>query len=227
MKPTAATQATLNFVKPELGRDAANKYPDFRYLLGDDAWNRLPAAVKDRFAAHDGHTTTGRYTGTMTRVEATGLGRVLANLARFFDTPIVPYTGSDVNVVVNVYEKPEDRGIVWERIYNFPSRRPTMVRSTKRLDHDGNLLESLGRGLRMKLNVFEKDSALHFVSTNYVIDFLGLRLKLTNWLPPGTTHIIHNDEGGGRFRFTMYTEHPWFGEMYFQEGVFYKTEFPI
>jgi len=51
-----------------------------------------------------------------------------------------------------------------------------------------------------------------------------LRIPLPHWFPPGQTTVIHRDLGDGRFRFILRTSHPWCGEMFYQEGVFFDEE---
>lgn len=195
-------------------------YPDFERLLGPDAWERLPESVRARFPCHHRAADVVHYSGAMRRVDASRFGRLFAKLARLVGTPVAPGVGRDVGVTVKVYRRSAVNGVTWERTYDFPGRAPVVVRSTKRLDEDGSLIEALGAGLRMQLEVFEDYGALHFVSTGYRIEVLGTVIRLPAWFPPGTTHVIHSDEGRGRFKFTLYTEHAWFGEMFFQEGSF-------
>lgn len=158
-------------------------YPDFARLLGPSAWFRLPAAIRARFPSRHriGHAV--EYAGAM-RVRASRFGRLLACLARVFDTPVAPFVGENVDTVVKVYPRPEVEGVVWERTYRFPRRGPAIVRSTKCLGPDGRLIEALGRGLRMQLEVFEDRGALRFVSTGYWIELFGLVVRLPSWLPP-------------------------------------------
>ena len=88
------------------------------------------------------------------------------------------------------------------------------------MEQDGTLVEALGAGLRMRLEVFERDHALHFLSTGYFFQIGRLRIVLPNWLPPGATHVVHEDHGGGRFLFTMHTAQPGDDATYFQSGLF-------
>lgn len=190
--------------------------PDFRRLLGEPAWHRLPAAVRSRFCA-DAHAATTVYRG-VARVEASLAGRLLAQLCRLIGTPVAPYVGDEVPMTVRVFES--STGVVWERRYEFPSRA-VVVRSTKQLDDDGMLVECLNAGLHMRLRVFEEHGALHFVSTGYFFKAGGLRFRLPQWFLPGITHVVHEDCGDGRFRFGMSTVHRWFGRMFFQDGMFH------
>ena len=199
---------------PNEGRRIA----DFSKLLGEAAWLRLPAAVRERFAFHS-HVTPVFYRGGM-RVEASLFGRCFAQLCRMIGTPVAPFTGDSVPVEVRVQDLPDHSGTVWERRYRFPGRAASVVRSIKQLDDDGSLIETLGAGLHMKLDVREIDGALHFISTGYFFRCGSLRIDLPALFPPGMTRVVHVDKGGGKFQFVMRTAHPWFGEMFVQEGEF-------
>jgi len=81
----------------------------------------------------------------------------------------------------------------------------------------------------MPLDVYERAGALHFVSRGYYFDCgtsggRHLRLPLPTWLSPGTTHVEHQDEADGWFRFTMTVSHPFFGELFYQTGRFRAAE---
>ncbi|HEY5810224.1 MAG TPA: DUF4166 domain-containing protein [Povalibacter sp.] len=191
--------------------------PDFRRLLGDAAWSRLPPAVHARFDGHAHSAEATLYRGEM-RVRASRGGRWLAQLCRLIGTPVAPYVGDAVPIQVRVFDTPQ--GVVWERRYAFAGRTPVIVRSTKQLDDDGMLVEALNAGLHMRLRVFEERGELHFLSTGYYFRAGPLRFNLPDWFLPGATHVVHEDLGAGRFRFGMRTNHHWFGEMFFQDGVF-------
>jgi hypothetical protein len=190
--------------------------PNFERLLGPDAWQRLPAAVRARFAtdAH-AHSKTTIYAGTAV-VRATLAGRAFAHLCRCVGTPVAPYVGESVPMRVRVFRV--DAGIVWERHYDFAGRA-CVVTSTKQTDGE-SLVEKLGAGLYMRLRTFEEDGALHFASDGYFFRVGDFALPLPDWFLPGGTHVLHEDLGRGEFRFTSRTHHPWFGEMFFQDGVF-------
>lgn len=191
-------------------------HPDFRRLLGEAAWFRLPAAVRERFGDHA--RTQVVYRG-VAHVAASLAGRWFAQACRLIGTPVAPFIGDDVPMTVRVYAA--DKGIVWERHYEFPGRAPVIVRSTKQLDESGGLVEALNAGLCMTLRVFEENGELHFLSTGYFFRAGQWRIRLPDWFLPGETHVVHRDLGGDSFRFSMATNHHWFGRMYFQDGVFH------
>jgi hypothetical protein len=206
--------------KGPLSRAAARRaspgHLSVRRALGERGWAHLPAAVRARFAED---LAQAQYTGSFEIVRASLAGRLLALCCRLLGTPVVPYTGAGVPATVRVFTDGEG-GMVWERIYHFPGRRPCVVRSIKRAGMGGALIEVLPCALRMSLRVFERDGTLNFLSTGYFFSCLGLRIAVPELLPPGRTLVTHIDVGGGWFRFTMTVTHGYFGEVYFQTGRF-------
>lgn len=191
-----------------------------RGVLGESAWGRLPAAVRQRFAEP---AIAVDYVGTFEVVRANGCGRVLAHLCRLLGTPVVPCTGRDIAAVVHV--GPRNAGVDWNREYRWPDGKGWLVRSTKVIDATGRLIERLPARLCMPLDVYEGHGVLHFVSSGYYFDLgRGWQLPLPAWLSPGITHVQHIDEADGWFRFTMRTVHPWFGELFYQTGRFRAAE---
>lgn len=188
-----------------------------RALLGENAWLSLPAPVRARFADHAGIAV--EYRGAFEEVRASFAGRLLAMCCRLIGTPVAPFTGENVPATVRVFAT-SDGGTAWQRIYEFPGRKPCVVESIKRLSREGALVEALPASLRMGLDVYARDGVLHFVSNAYYFELGRMRITLPDWLPPGTTHVEHIDLGNGLFRFTMRVRHCWLGEVFRQTGCF-------
>lgn len=200
-------------------RPAAPSVPrhlDFRRLVGEAAWSRLPLAVRQRFGVHRiGEEVV--YPGEMV-VHASRFGRALAQACRLIGTPLAPWTGEAVPMRVVV--RMEERGVVWDRWYSYADRPEVLVTSRKQLGRAGELLEVARGGLGMRSEVTVEDGALHFRGKGYVWVLGPLVIPLPTLLTPGVAHVVHEDLGGGRFRFAMRFVHPWMGETIFQEGVF-------
>ncbi len=204
--------------------EASSPYPDFKSLLGQAAWHRLPSAVRARFDGTQGRFAEKVYAGVMTEVRASRLGLWLARLCTVLGTPIVPRVGCNIPMFVRLFHVPKQAGIAWERIYRFPEQPTWTVRSTKMLARDGTLIESLGFGLCMPLKLAEVNGELHFISQGYYFQWGALRIPLPGGFPPGATTIIHRDLGNGRFCFILQISHPWLGQMFYQEGYFSDGE---
>jgi hypothetical protein len=194
---------------------------DFRRLLGGPAWRSLPYAVQRRFGPA-AHLSPVRYDGQMS-VRASWLGLLIAQACRLLGTPLAPWTGEAVPVAVDVWT--DARGaLVWDRTYAFEHRRPVLVSSKKVLGRRGELMEVIHGGLGMTLALSVEDRALHFRSTGYFMRLAGLRLPIPALLTPGAAHVVHEDQGGGRFRFSLRFVHALAGETFFQTGIFKDPE---
>jgi len=214
------TEATTLPVTLSRLRATTGSRHGLRHVLGAHAWQRLPEAVRERFA--DGALAV-TYAGAFEIVRANWLGRAFAWLGLLFGTPVAPRCGADVEARVAV--QPNAEGVVWTRTYEWGDGRAHHVRSTKVVTGDGSLIEKLPARLNMPLHVYEAGRVLHFVSRGYYFDLgFGLRLPLPALCSPGTTHVEHIDLGHGWFRFTMTVTHPQFGELFFQTGRFCATE---
>ena len=58
------------------------------------------------------------------------------------------------------------------------------------------------------------------VSARYFLEWRGRRLYLPELLSPGTAHVIHSDERGGRFRFRLTITHRLLGPLFVQNWLF-------
>jgi hypothetical protein len=191
-----------------------------RDVLGPDAWSRLPEAVRERFA-----DTAARmdYAGSFEIVQASLLGRMFAWLGTLFGTPVAPRT--EGNVAACVLVRPDATGVAWHREYRWADGKRTVVKSTKVVSDDGQLIERLPARLCMPLHAYEDGGVLHFASRGYYFDLgFGLKLPLPCFFSPGATHVEHVDLGHGWFRFTMTVTHPVFGILFFQSGRFCAKE---
>ncbi len=114
-------------------------------------------------------------------------------------------------------------GTIWHRRYLFPDG-PQTAATTKRSGGDGALVESFNRWFGMHLVIRETRGELQFVSEDFFAEWRGQRFHLPGWLSPGRLVVVHRDEGDGRFRFTMTLNHPLFGILLHQDGVFFDPE---
>jgi Domain of unknown function (DUF4166) len=197
---------TLNLTRP-----AAHPEPlNLPQLLGPQAWGRLPAAVRRRFAP--GHAAVS-FTGHLD-MRCSALGRLLAWLTWPLRGPLVPHCVSAAPTEVTVAPD-QAGGVVWARRMGGHT-----VCSVKRAHPEGGVLERTAGGLAMALNVFEDDGALVFQSRHYAWCWGPIYLRLPAALSPGVCRVEHRDLGAGRFRFTLTMTHPLWGEMFRQTGEF-------
>ncbi|MEM7429162.1 MAG: DUF4166 domain-containing protein [Pseudomonadota bacterium] len=194
-----------------------------RDLVGETGWSRLAHGIRFRLGTEPARGERRIYTGRMLKVALSWAGRIMAHAGRLLGTPMAWSTGLNIPCDVHVYRERED-GLVWERRYDFGDGRPQIARTIKRCDGSGRLLECFGKHAGMTLRVFEEGGALHFVSEDFFLLIGRWKLKLPGLFSPGELHVAQHDKGGDLFRFTLEVNHPLFGRVAEQDGLFREME---
>ncbi len=187
------------------------------------SWNKLHPNIQNRFARDPVPGEKIIYTGTMHKVRRSFMGALFAHLTRIIGNPLSPYAGEDVPMDVTLFIKQGKNGVYWQRTYYYEGRKPFVVTSVKRESARGEMMECVGGGFGMLLDVFGEGRELHFKSYLYFCEIAGIRIPLPHWLTPGQTHVIHRDLGNGDFVFRIDMTHKQLGRTFYQEGVFRRS----
>ncbi len=193
----------------------------FSTLLGQKAWNSLPAAIRRRFGKQLSGGASIAYQGKVTSMKMSLAGKCLAQIARLVGAPL-PYDLSSVGqpAVVVVTEDAASDGQFWIRQYGRATGFPQVVHSSKRFSGPTGLEEYVGFGIGMALRIEAEANALLFRSNHYFLQVLGYRLRLPRLLSPGVLVIGHHDLGDGRFVFSLSLTNRLFGELIRQDALF-------
>lgn len=217
----AVAGSAVSVVTPVEGEDSApDRDSRFRQLVGDAAWNELPAAVQRRFSKRLKADETAIYRGRVVSTQISRPGRFLAWMARLIGAPLPLVDGATGPAAVVVSENPLLGGQTWLRIYNRPGRFPQAIHSAKRFQGPTGLEEYVGCGIGMTLCVTVEDQALVFRSADYFLEAGRWRITLPKFLQPGRMIIVHCDRGDGSFDFKLELCHPLLGRLVAQDAVF-------
>jgi hypothetical protein len=187
-----------------------------------ESWHQLHPPIQERFEHEPKIGESVIYVGMMQKVQRSRMGWLFAQLTRVIGNPLTPHSGTDIAMVVKLYKQPGKTGVFWQRTYFYPDKKPYTVTSVKRESAQGEMMECVGGGFGMLLHVYVQNANLHFESYRYFCQCLGMRIPLPHWLSPGRTHVIHEELGGGQFRFTITMDHAQLGRTFYQEGIFHK-----
>lgn len=193
----------------------------YRKLVGEAGWRRLHPAAQRRFSRDATLAGPVTYDGNLS-VEMTGLGRLFAWCGLLFGSPLPVHAMADGAAEVRVYSDGAD-GVVYERHLSSALGRE-IVCSTKRPWTSERLLECTRRGLSMLLAVFEDNGNLVFESRGFGLLFGHRYLRIPDWLTPGTCRVTHAPIDHVRFRFTLELDHPRWGRLMTQSGIFVDPE---
>ncbi len=189
--------------------------------LGQD-WGKLHRNIQQRFNKTPQLDQPIYYKGNMDKVVCSKAGWLFAHFCRLIGKPLTPYQGDKVPVTVKLFKNKNSRGVFWQRIYHFNKRNAYQVVSEKKVEH-GRMMECVGAGFGMFLDVYAHKQALHFKSTRYFLKIFGIYFSLPHCITPGQTHVIHQNLGTHKFRFTISIQHKQLGQTFYQTGVFHES----
>jgi hypothetical protein len=195
----------------------------FRALVGREAWDALPLAVRKRFAKRLSGEAVALYRGRVVRTEFSRLGWLLAQGLRLIGGPLPLSRDVDLPAVVCVSEDPQTGGQLWSRMYGRRTGFPQVIHSAKRFAGSTGLEEYVGWGIGMALKVEAMADGLRFASDHYFLMLAGRRLRLPRWMEPGRTIVEHHDLGFGCFLFSLALRHPLFGRLVEQHALFHDA----
>ncbi|MDP9423384.1 MAG: DUF4166 domain-containing protein [Pseudomonadota bacterium] len=195
----------------------------FRRLIGREAWDALPDAVRKRFSKRLGAESVALYRGRVIRTEFSRPGWLLAQALRLVGAPLPTCRDTDVPAMVCVSEDMASGGQLWSRLYGRRRGFPQMIHSAKRFAGPTGLEEYVGRGIGMALRVEPMANGLRFVSDHYFLAGGNLRIRLPHWIEPGRTVVEHHDLGHGCFLFSLSLTHPAFGRLVEQHALFHDA----
>lgn len=196
------------------------RHNTIKWQLGH-SWHQLHPNVQRRFNRLPTEQNPIVYEGIMEQVTCSKAGWLFAFLTKIIGNPLSPHQGRHIPMEVKLTTRPNQTGVYWQRTYFFPDKKPFCVTSVKK-DDQGRMMEMVGGGFGMFLDVYAHQGELHFKSTRYFWKFLGTYVPLPHWLSPGQTHVIHEDLGGGDFRFTISMDHTILKRTFYQTGVFHE-----
>ena len=196
---------------------------EYQQLVGEQAWSRLHPDIQQRFGACVHQKVT--YQGKMSKVYASLAGKVFAQVCRLIGTPLAIATGEDVPMTVKVYPNRKLNGMTWDRFYAFPNKSVNRVKSTKVIQKGVagkpiGLVEMVGYGFGMKLEVSVVNGALQFASSEFFWQVANRKFHIPDWLSPGKTVVQQKALNDGQFEFRLEVTHAILGKVFEQIGVF-------
>ncbi len=192
----------------------------FRALVGEEGWSRLPLTVQRRFSKRLGLGAVLVYPGEVLETRLSRIGKLLSFLTRAIGAPLPLEDSMTGGATVAVMENGGLGGQSWTRTYARSGRFPQVIHSAKCFAGPTGLEEHVGYGFGMSLCVREEAGALVFRSVRYFFSFGRARIPLPRFLEPGDMEVVHRDEGGGAFVFSLELRHHVFGVLVRQTARF-------
>ncbi len=153
------------------------------------------------------------------------VGRLVAQLARLVGAPL-PLEASGrvpVTVIVSGSVAPPAAKL-WTRIYERARGFPQVIQSVKSFGGATGLEEIVGARRRHAAAAWRsRRCARCFEAPDISFAALGVQLSLPDWLTPGVIEVVHREETGGQFSFSLSVTHLWAG-LVIDQIAFFREE---
>lgn len=193
--------------------------PVIKAALGKD-WDLVPPILQKNFNLTPGEDCEVRLKGVMYEITHSRIAKLFVYAGQVLGA-LVPYQGKNIGIRIDIRTHMSDaRFTYWQRVHFFP-QSPEYIFASRMEYLEGNeFIERvrLGIGMRMKASI--RDDILKFEALCYQMDFLGLRIKIPNWLLLGTGVIIERQVAPDEFEMFYEINHPWWGRTFTYTGRF-------
>lgn len=205
-----------NDAKQRAGTSADS--PVFKSVLGDQ-FDDLGGVLQRHYFLRPYSNDRMSVVGVMHEVYSSRFARLLIPLMRVFGS-LVPYRGTEVPVTVHYSARPDADTVHWERLFEFPGRKPFQFNSFMQPVGGNQVIEFVRFGVGMRLRVTAEDGALVFRDEGYIWQILGLNIPIpAGWLL-GRAYVEERPQSQNRFTMRMELRHPLFGELFRYNGTF-------
>ena len=182
-------------------------------------WQHLHPDIRARFTLAPG-ATRQRFTGTMTHIERSPLGWLIARLITFVHV-LPSVRARDVPFEFNLTAT-ANGGWIKQRLYHF-SDGPFEFRSVMRVEPTGELIENFPFGLCMKIKLVAEGDALYFLDDGYFLRLGRMRLPIPRRLSVGRFTLTHKNIDRENFLVSISLDHALFGRLFYQCGHFQQA----
>ena len=182
-------------------------------------WEDLHPDIRARFTMPPGEMRQ-TFTGTMSEINRSAIGWLIARLIAFVHV-LPAVRARDVPFEFNL-SPAQNTGWIKERLYHFNDGR-FEFRSVMSLTRNGELIEQFPYGLGMKIKLGAEGNAgdkLYFRDDGYFLRIGKRRILLPRWLGVGRFTLMHQNIDRENFTVEIRIDHPLFGRLFYQHGVF-------
>lgn len=192
--------------------------PVFQTVLGDE-WHDLGDIVRRHYVLRPFSDDYICVTGTMQEVYHSSIAKLLIPFGRVFGA-LVPYRGADIPIDVHYNASRDNGAIYWDRVFQFPGRRPFHFKSHLEQTGDKRVIEFVRFGVGMRLRVTAEEGALVFRDEGYIWRVFGIDIPIPVGLLFGKAYVEERPIDSESFSMKMTLRHRLFGELFRYRGRF-------
>lgn len=193
----------------------------FQPIFGEQ-WQNLPPVMHKHYANHSHSNDVVTVEGVM-KIEVSLFAKILSPLFRLAGA-LVPYSGNNIPVTVHFRSEYYSSAFCFDRIFNFPNRKPCHFRS-KMFPVGGNeVVEFMPIGIGWRAGYRWDGQKILIEHCGYKIKLFGKLISLPLELLLGKGFAWEEAVNDNSFRMYMEIRHLLFGKIYAYSGEFAVKE---
>jgi predicted DCC family thiol-disulfide oxidoreductase YuxK len=189
--------------------------PIFQRIFGQD-WHSLPTVMKRHYANRPLSGDCTQLKGSLD-VRLSPLAKIISPLFRLTHT-LVPYSGNDVAVTVQLISTPNNNRIVFHRVFYFPLKGDYEFRSLLIPQSDNSMIEITRSGIGWHCNYVWKNDRVILEHRGYILKVFGWHIPLPITWIIGKTHAHEVPINDDSFNMQMEIVHPIWGKFFGYSG---------
>jgi len=182
-------------------------------VLGDD-WQQLPEVIQRHYRICDGQQS--RLTGTMEIGYPIYLFPLIWLIHLFGG--LLLWRGQAAQAEVD--KTADGETLQWHRTMTYEDGKTDCFSSRMNYAADHELIETIGFGFGLRLNVRVENGDLHYRSNGHFWQCGPLRLNIPDYLLLGSASISERAISEDEFYLDFSIRHPWWGVSYYYRGHF-------
>ncbi|PPD43235.1 MAG: DUF4166 domain-containing protein [Methylobacter sp.] len=184
-------------------------------VVGAD-WQKLPRVIQRHYEVQDGQ---GSCLQGVMAINYPTLMLPMVGIIHLFGG-LIFRRGQAVQTRVEKTASADGNWLHWQRTMAYPDGKTHFFRSRMAYLAEHELIESIGYGFGIRLQVDVEDGDLVYRSNGHVWQCGGICLNLPDWLLLGTATISEHAVTLDKFYLDFTIRHPWWGETYSYRGEF-------
>lgn len=189
--------------------------PIFQRIFGQH-WHSLPTVMKHHYANRPLSKDCTQLRGSL-NVILSPLAKIISPLFRLTHT-LVPYSGNDVKVTVQLISSPHSNGIIFHRVFHFSNKKDYQFRSFLIPQPDNSMIEITRSGIGWRCNYLWQNDRVILQHRGYILKVFGWYLPLPITWIIGKTYAHEFPINNHSFNMHMEIVHPIWGKFFGYSG---------
>jgi hypothetical protein len=186
-------------------------------VLGDD-WHQLPEVIQRHYQLDNKLQTQSVVTGIM-QIRYPLVIKPVLFIARLLGA-LIDLHGSNMQVSVRKWVTQYSEILHWKRTIKAPDGRTIIFASRMEYQQDNELIEYVGFGFGIRLQLSVEDGRLVYRSVGHLCKTPWITIPIPDVLFLGHAVIIETALSDTEFELDFTIRHPLWGETYYYGGVF-------